>query len=148
MGVVVDASLVAAIILPLPYSDQVARSIAIWQRAGQALLAPLLLEYEVAAVLRKAVVADWLTTDLAVQAMDDVRALDIHCLPPTVRLHEQALRWAQRLGHSKTYDAHYLAVAEQERAELWTADRRLVNGARQAGVPWVRWIGDLAAGQP
>jgi len=125
MGVVVDASLVAAIILPLPYSDQVARSIAIWQRAGQALLAPLLLEYEVAAVLR-----------------------DIHCLPPTVRLHEQALRWAQRLGHSKTYDAHYLAVAEQEQVDLWTADRRLVNGARQAGVPWVHWIGDLAAGQP
>jgi len=49
---------------------------------------------------------------------DTCLPLNIRCLPPTPRLHEQALRWAHRLGHSKTYDAHYLAVAEQERVEL------------------------------
>ncbi|HSR30541.1 MAG TPA: type II toxin-antitoxin system VapC family toxin [Anaerolineae bacterium] len=62
---------------------------------------------------------------------------------PPVHLHERALRWADRLGHSKAYDAHYLALAEQEGIELWTADRRLANGAQQAGAHWVHWIGEV-----
>jgi predicted nucleic acid-binding protein len=60
MSVVVDANLIAALVLPLPYSDQATRKITAWNRAGVELLAPLLLEYEVAAILRKAVVAGWL----------------------------------------------------------------------------------------
>lgn len=144
MSVAVDANLIAALVLPLPYSDQATQGVTAWKRAGVALLAPLLLEYEMATILRKAVVARWLTPDLAVEAMAKVLALNIHRLPPTPNLHEQALRWAHRLGHSKAYDAHYLAVAEQEQVELWTADRRLANDARQAGAAWVRWIGEIA----
>jgi len=143
MSAVIDANLVAAIVLPLPYSDQATRMITAWKRAGVGLLAPLLLEYEVAAILRKAIVARWLTTDVAVEAMGQILTLNIQCFPPTANLHAQALRWAHRLGGSKTYDAHYLALAEQEGVELWMADRRLANGARQAGVAWVHWIGQV-----
>lgn len=142
MSVVVDANLVSAIVLPLPYSDQATQRITAWKRGGVELLAPLLLEYEVGAVLRKAVVAGLLTTGFAAEAMHRITALNIQCLPPTLKLHERALHWADRLGHSKTYDAHYLAVAEQRQTALWTADRRLANGARQAGVTWVHWIGE------
>ena len=141
MSVVIDANLVAAVVLPVPYSDQATERIIAWKQAGVDLLAPLLLEYEVAAVLRKAVVARWLTNQVAVEALGQILALRVQCLLPTPLLHEQALHWAHRLGHSKTYDAHYMALAEQEGAELWTADRRLANGARQAGVAWVHWIG-------
>ena len=141
MSFVIDANLVAAVVLPLPYSDQATQRIMEWKRAGLELLAPVLFEYEIAAVLRKAVVAQWLTTDLTVEAMDRILALDVRCLAPTAHLHEQALRWADRLGHSKTYDAHYLALAEQQGIDLWTADSRLTNTARQAGAPWVHWIG-------
>jgi predicted nucleic acid-binding protein len=88
------------------------------------------------------VVAGLLSTALAAEAMRKVMALNIRCLPPTLELHERALHWADRLGHSKTYDAHYLALAEQQRAAFWTADRRLANGTRQAGVTWVHWIGE------
>lgn len=144
MSAVIDANLIAAIVLPLPYSDQAARRMTIWKRAGVELFAPLLLEYEAAAILRKAVVAQWLTTDLAVEAMDRILALDIRCVAPTPSLHKQALRWADRLGQAKAYDAHYLALAEQESIELWTADRRLANSAQRAGADWVRWIGEAA----
>lgn len=147
MSAVIDANLVAAIVLPLPYSDQATHRITAWKRAGVGLLAPLLLEYEVAAILRKAVVARWLTTGAAVEAMGHILTLNIQCFPPTANLHAQALRWAHRLGGSKTYDAHYLALAEQEGAELWTADRRLANGARQAGIPWVHWIGEFVTSE-
>ena len=142
MSAVIDANLIAALVLPLPYSDQATQKVITWKQAGLELLAPVLLEYEIAAVLRKAVVAQWLTTDLALEAIGMVLTLNIQCLAPTAHLHERALRWAERLGHSKAYDAHYLALAEQEGIELWTADRRLANGAQQAGAHWVHWIGE------
>jgi len=143
MSAVIDANLIAALVLPLPYSEQATKKIVAWKRAGLELLAPVLLEYEIAAVLRKAVIAQWLTTDLALEAIGKVLTLNIQCLAPTAHLHERALRWAERLGHSKAYDAHYLALAEQEGIELWTADRRLANGAQQAGAHWVHWIGEI-----
>lgn len=144
MSAVVDANLIAALVLPLPYSDQVTKRMLAWTEAGGELLAPVLLEYEVVAILRKAVVAEWLTGDLALETMGEILALGIRCMPPTATLHEQALRWADRLGQSKAYDAHYLALAEQEGLEFWTADRRLANGAQQAGAEWVHWIGEVA----
>jgi predicted nucleic acid-binding protein len=143
MSAVIDANLIAALVLPLPYSDQTTQKVVAWKQAGLELLAPVLLEYEVAAILRKAVVAQWLTTDVALEALGKVLALNVHCVAPTTDLHERALRWADRLGHSKAYDAHYLALAEQEGSELWTADRRLANGAQQAGAHWVHWIGEV-----
>jgi predicted nucleic acid-binding protein len=112
MSVVIDANLVAAMVLPLPYSEQATHKITTWKRSEVGLLAPLLLEYEVVAVLRKAVAAGWLTTGTAVEALQSIAALNIHYTPPTLELHEQALHWAERLGHSKTYDAQYLALAE------------------------------------
>ena len=69
MSAVIDSNLIAALILPLPYSDQATQKIIAWKRAGAELLAPVLLEYEITAILRKAVVARWLTTDLAVEAI-------------------------------------------------------------------------------
>ena len=140
MSAVIDANLIAALVLPLSYSDGATEKIIAWKRTGGELLAPTLLEYELTAVLRKAVVAGWLNTDLVIEAMDKILALDIQCVPPTADLHERALRWADRLGHSKAYDAQYMALAEQEGLELWTADRRLANGAQQAGAHWVHWI--------
>ena len=145
MSAAVDSNLIAALVLPLPHSDQATQQIVAWKRAGEELLAPVLLEYEIAAILRKAVVAQWMTTDLAVEAMSKVLALNIRCLAPTAALHERALRWAERLEHSKAYDAQFLALAEQEGIELWTADRRLAHDAQQLGAHWVRWIGEVAS---
>ena len=145
MSVVVDSNLVAALVLPLPYADQATQQIVAWKQAGEELLAPVLLEYEIAAILRKAVVAQWMTTDLAVEAMLKVLDLNIRCLTPTAALHERALRWAERLGHSKAYDAQFVALAEQEGIELWTADRRLAHDAQRLGAHWVRWIGEVAS---
>jgi len=36
-------------------------------------------------------------------------------------LHKHALKLAQRFSLPATYDAHYLALADQLGAELWTA---------------------------
>jgi predicted nucleic acid-binding protein len=142
MRVIVDANLVAALALPLPYSEQASNKMATWKRTGVELHAPLLLEYELASIVRKAVVVEWMTTGAAVEALHGFSALNIHLWSPTAALDESALRWAERLGQSKAYDAHYLALAEELQAELWTADRRMARGAQQAGSGWVCWVGE------
>jgi predicted nucleic acid-binding protein len=141
-ALVVDANLILALVLPLPYSQQVASKMAAWERAGASLLAPLLLEYEILSALRKATALGTLTADLAGEALRQIADLHVETLPPTLPLHERALLWAARLDQKVAYDAQYVALADELGVELWTADRRLVSAARREGVPWVHWIGE------
>jgi predicted nucleic acid-binding protein len=55
-----------------------------------------------------------------------------------VSLHNWALSWARKLGHSKAYDAQYLALAEEMKCPLLTADLRLARAARALGADWVK----------
>ena len=57
MRIVLDANIVAALIIPLPYSDQATHRMMDWQDTGTELIAPTLLEYEMVTVLRKAIIA-------------------------------------------------------------------------------------------
>ncbi len=40
-----------------------------------------------------------------------------------------------------SYDAHYLALAERENCELWTADERLYNSVKEQ-FSWVQLMAD------
>lgn len=145
MNVVLDANMVAAIFLPLPYSGRVSQQMSLWRAVEADLFAPVLLDYEISSVLRKAVVSALITGPEATEILKHISALAISRISPTVELQNSAICWAERLRHAATYDAHYLAVAEHCQAELWTADRRLAHAARQAGFPGIRWIGDSDA---
>lgn len=83
-----------------------------------------------------------MASEQAIRAVNSMMNLGIEFTHPSPELHRRALIWAERLGHSKSYDAQYLAVAEYIQAELWTADRRLVNAARHQELNWVHWIGE------
>jgi predicted nucleic acid-binding protein len=48
---------------------------------------------------------------------------------------------AQQYNLPATYDAHYLALAEHEKCEYWTADTRLWNAVRDK-LPWVHQLSD------
>ena len=58
-----------------------------------------------------------------------------------LRLPEDAWPLAQKLNASRAYDMFYVALAEAQPCDLWTADQRLVNlaGSRSS----VRWVGDV-----
>jgi predicted nucleic acid-binding protein len=71
-----------------------------------------------------------------------IMLLNVYSIPPSDTLHRAALEWAERLGQARAYDAQYLALAEQSSAELWTADEKLYNRARQLGISWVHWVGE------
>jgi predicted nucleic acid-binding protein len=140
--VILDANIAVALFLPLPFSARARERIVVWDRTGLELLAPTLFEYEINSVLHRAATTGLLTHREAKKAIQDAQALAVECVPPSPQLHDRAWYWADRLNHSKTYDAQYVALAELERSDFWTADRRLANGARQAGAGWVHWIGE------
>ena len=148
MRVILDANIVVALFLPLPFSAQARDYIAAWDRTGLDLLAPVLFEYEIHSALHRAAAAGLLTEREAKKAMQDAQALAVNCVPPSPELHNRAWYWAGRLDQSKTYDAQYVALAELERTDFWTADRWLANGARRAGAGWVHWIGESELGRP
>jgi predicted nucleic acid-binding protein len=142
VSVVIDANVVAALMMPLPYSQQATRKVIGWKRDSVDLFAPVLLQYELTSVLRKAVLADILTEEEVTAALHQFAEMNIQEVAPTVPLNRSAIEWAQRLGQPVAYDAQYLAVTEALASEFWTGDRRLVAAARQAGASWTYWIGE------
>ena len=80
MSKVVDANILAALVLPLPYSRQAEARFTSWKQAGTRLLAPVLMEYELGAVLRKAVVAGWIARGEQILFVDSANKLAIRRL--------------------------------------------------------------------
>jgi predicted nucleic acid-binding protein len=139
---VIDANVGLALVLPLAYSDEAAERLRDWMSQGESLAAPALWSYEIASALRSAQLRGILEGQQVNDSLDQLLLLGVEQIAPSLELHRRALGWAERLEQPTAYDAQYLAVAEAFQANLWTADRRLVNRAQEADVPWVRWIGE------
>jgi predicted nucleic acid-binding protein len=139
---VVDANIVAALALPVPYSPQAAARMTAWSEAQETLIAPTLFEYEIVSVIRRWVSSGGIEPALVSELLQELLDTRIITLAPTPDLHRQALAFAERIGQSKAYDGQYLALAARENAAFWTADRRLAAAAQQAGLTWVHWVGE------
>jgi predicted nucleic acid-binding protein len=124
--VCLDASLVLAWLLPPERTPPVTD---VWDsllQRGDQLLGPPLLFIEVTSVLRERLVQNHITNQEAENAFSTFQLLPIARAWPR-ELHTKAWEIAKALDQRKAYDAHYLALAEIEGCELWTADRRLYN---------------------
>ena len=71
--------------------------------------------------------------------LDIFAALDIK-LVWDYPLIQRAFRLSCQLDRPNVYDAVYLALAERERCDLWTADLRFVHVAAQS-YPFIRSLG-------
>jgi len=118
--VVSDANVTLALSLNLPYSAYAYRLMEQLKEERQALYALALWGYECVNGL-----------------------LGMISLAKADELHHAALRWAERPGQSKVYDAQYVALAERLGADLWSADERLVNTLKAQGAAWVHWVGEV-----
>ena len=88
---------------------------------------PALCDVEVVAALRRALLGRSLTERRAREALADYQAL-----PLTRHGHQPLLERALTLRHNfSAYDAMYVALAEELRAELLTADDALARAARK-----------------
>lgn len=142
IDIVVDANLIAAIAIPLPYSEAAQKMIVGWKKARYVIGGPILWQYEFTSVLRRAQFHGLLNMEQMAHALQRINTLNILGLPPSEALHQNALVWAERLKQSRAYDAQYLALAEQLGAEFWTGDKRLANGAASLSINWVHWVGE------
>jgi predicted nucleic acid-binding protein len=136
---VIDASLAVRVILPIVDQDlDILKRVAEWRQERMHLVAPEIWLPEVVSVIRQAIYAHILSEEEGRVAIEDVFRLDVEVLLSDHAICKQALTWAKRLGHSKTYDGFYLALAERLDVDLWTSDRRLFNRAQQLGISWVK----------
>lgn len=119
MTLVVDASLVVAALVDDGEAGRWAEEILL----SDHLAAPHLLSVEVANILRRAVLAGDLSSDLASLAHAELHALDVDLFP---YLPVASRAWALR-ANLTLYDAWYVALAELLDASLATLDRRLAR---------------------
>ncbi len=137
---VIDANLTLGLFLRLPYSQEADQWIKERQEEDAKLIVPVLWEYECVSGLHRAVTLKLIAQEEAERMVADLLSLEFHRIPPTLDLNRSALHWAEKIGQSKVYDAHYLAVAESVSAEFWTADQRVVHALQNIGVSWAHAI--------
>lgn len=117
--IVVDASIIASALGDDGSDGERARD----QLSGERLLAPELIDLEVASVWRRAARAGRLGERRARQALADLAALPLARAP-----HQPLVDRIWELRDNLTpYDAAYVALAEALETPLLTADRRLTQ---------------------
>lgn len=142
--IVVDASVAIWAVLPFVSTVAVIDRLMDWRADDVRLVAPMLWLVECTSAIRAIAHGGHITNDEGRRALEDVLALEVDLISVTSQHARSAFEWARRTGQRRAYDGFYLAVAEELQAELWSADRRLVHGARSAGAAWVHWLGETA----
>jgi predicted nucleic acid-binding protein len=142
----VDASVAAKWVLTEAYTDE---AIALAERCldeGRLMIAPPLIEAEMANTLRQVMVKHLVSLSQATRLLRGFAMYPVS-LRSGQRLYEDALRVADRFGLPSAYDAQYVALAEAHSCDMWTDDHRLLRQLN-GRLPFVRWIGDYKAGDP
>lgn len=131
MAVVVDASIVVVLASGDARRPQADRAVRRWLEGGEEMHAPLLLVYEVASALTRLVGAKAMTNSEARLVWGELQALPITFHPPAdgARILDMALRLKRR----SAYDAAYLVLAEDLKADLWAFDGPLARNAASIG---------------
>jgi predicted nucleic acid-binding protein len=113
-----------------------------WIQENVTILAPDLLLYETTNIFYKRMRKDQLMLEEAASAFGLLMQTGLNIETITnEKLSLQALKIAQSHKLPATYDAHYLALAEREQCEFWTADERLYNSVKSQ-FSWVRLLSD------
>jgi len=142
----VDASVAAKWVLLEQHSGLALALLASARRTGEQIIAPRLLPFEVANIVRKRMVRQALPLADADQRLAEFLSLPVRLVNPE-RLYRRALAFADAHGLPAVYDAHYVVVAQHFGCDLWTDDRLLLRAVGSA-LPFVRWIGDYDPGTP
>jgi predicted nucleic acid-binding protein len=135
-----DASVFVKVLVQEEFSEQARQRWETWTIVEERrVIVPALFLYEVVAVLRKKVYQGQLALKDGAAAVDMLLDADIE--PVTApELHRRAWELAERLHRPTAYDAQYLALAEMEGCEFWTADGRLYHSVKDQ-FPLIRWLG-------
>lgn len=136
MSVVVDASVVVAVLVADERQQAAQTHLAGWLEAGEGLHAPAVLPYEVANVLARLVFDGALQVDDVTEIWRDLAALGLilHSFDLAGDGPEVAAVTA-RLRRRHATDSTYVCLAQRLGTALWTLDGALARNAADVGLP-------------
>ncbi len=141
MTVVVDASVALKWVLEEELTEEALALRARWIESEELTIAPPIFRSEVTNALHRAVRRGHLDSAAASSGLGFLLAST--AIDEPLGLYGRSFDIAAELSQGATYDAHYIALAEHHKCDMWTADRRLVRAA-QRRFPAVRWLGEVA----
>jgi predicted nucleic acid-binding protein len=103
------------------------------------LIAPTLFPYEILSAINVAIDRKRVGEEAGYRAINYITSLGIE-LRSFDNLIGTAFYMARQYGLS-SYDCAYLALAEKEKCDFFTGDKKLLNSIRNR-LPWIKWIGD------
>ncbi len=139
-AVVIDASVAVYAAFPNPKHERAVSLLEDLIENELSILVPHLWFCEVTTGIRKSMIIGGVSPETALKALKAVLALPVNMVEENAELYLQAYQWAERLGHLAVYDAVYVALAEQVKADFYTADQGLFNRCREIGLPFVKRI--------
>lgn len=146
-SIVVDASVALKWIIDEADSDKAHALLLESSDKGIIMLAPALFTYEITNILYQNVRKNEMTIERAKSALEEVMFLGIEIdIPQDFSLSRRTIELAHTFGLKATYDSHYLALAEREGCELWTADTKMWKAVKEQ-VNWVQWLADYHPSQ-
>ena len=114
--VVVDTSIVIKWVLSEPDTQRAEMLLVNWSSKKVAILAPTLLAYEVANVLYQNVRRGTITLERAREALAGILNMGLVLDSSQISdIGKRSLELSEQFGLPATYDAHYLALAEQKK---------------------------------
>jgi predicted nucleic acid-binding protein len=147
-AIIVDASVVLKWVIDEDNSDKATALLSRWFIEGTVILAPVLLIYELTNAIYQHVRRGELFLDDVRQTLGNALLTFLELDSPVdSSLSRRAMELAQQYRLPATYDAHYLALAEREQCEYWTADTRLWSAVK-GKLAWVRWLSDYQPDVP
>jgi predicted nucleic acid-binding protein len=143
--IAVDASVAVKWLFEEEHSDRAEALVATRVQQQEPIIAPPLLPVEVTNIIRQRRRRGDVTLDQARERLAIFFGYRVHVIAPAA-LYDRALTLAEEQQLPAAYDAHYLALAELEGCDLWTADQRLLRQL-DGRLPFVRFIGDYDPGK-
>lgn len=136
MSVVLDASLVVALIVTDERQHAAQSHLAAWLDAGEELHAPAVLPYEVANVLARLVFDGALKSNDVIEIWQDLADLDLVLHPfELTRDGREVAAVTARLRRRHAIDSSYVCLAQRLGAMMWTLDGALARNAADVGLP-------------
>ncbi|MEO7124841.1 MAG: type II toxin-antitoxin system VapC family toxin [Nakamurella sp.] len=136
MSVVVDASLIVALVVADERQVAVAAQFERWIDAGEVLHAPAVLPYEVASVLARLIFDGDLAADDIVDIWSDLAAVELVLHPFDLTEDGAAVQTiTMQLRRRHATDSTYIRLATQLDTAMWTLDGPLARSAADVGLP-------------
>lgn len=136
MSVVVDASLIVALVVADERQVAVQAQVEGWVDSGEDLHAPAVLPYEVANVLARLVFDGDLEVGDIADTWSDLAALDVVLHPFDLTQDGPAVAAiTTQLRRRHATDSTYIRLAQQLDTAVWTLDGPLARNAADVGLP-------------